>query len=653
MTRPMSTSPTRFALTTADVTLPMSDGVPLALTVYRPVTGEPVPVLLEALPYRKDDLLERTEYERFATEYGLAVCRVDLRGTGSSGGAATDEYPASEIDDLTTVIDWLATQDWSNGSVGMFGWSYSGFNSLQVAAARPAALKAIVPVYSSDDRFNDDVHYMGGAMRLLDLVDYPSYMIAMNAMPPVPAMWNGDWRAEWRHRIETNEPWLFRWRTEQRCLPYWGHGSLRPDYARVTCPTMIVAGWADGYRNNTFRTVEALEAAGTPWKLLIGPWSHMGTERSLPGPWIDLTAEMARWFGHWLRGDANGVDGEPRTTVFHRRSTRPEPDLAEVRGVWRAHPGLPLADTKTLELGLGTGRLTYAMIADVGTAAWNSCAGSLPWGQPTDQRYDNAGSVTWDFPGDGVHVYGHPVLRLRVRADRPVAFVSAKLCDVFPDGTSALITRGLLNLTHRNGYDADPVALVPGEWIDVEIELEATAWSLDDGNRLRLAVAGTDWPNVTAPPQPVTLEIDRDASLLYVPVLADLDGPAVPELAHVVPAELSDGTGVTWTVERDVLGRKTSCRTSYGEDWTSARGFACGAHYTGRVDIDTRTFDQRAEADADLRVEFPEGRTLTRSRLTVLTTATHIDIDVHVEAFENDEPFAEKHWHHRVSRDLA
>lgn len=642
-----------YTMFTEDRGIEMADGVTLAVTLYRPVVDEPVPVLLEALPYRKDDNLERHHYEEFATRYGFAVCRVDVRGTGSSGGPATDEYPVTELDDLTMVIEWLASQDWSNGAVGMFGWSYSGFNSLQVAATRPAALKAIVPIYSSDDRFNDDVHNMGGAFGLLDVVDYPSFMIAMNAMPPVPSLWEGDWRAEWAHRVENNEPWLFTWREQQRRQPYWQQGSIRPDYARVTCPTMIVAGWADGYRNNTFRTVEAFEEAGTPWKLLIGPWSHMGTEKSLPGPWVDLTAEMARWFGHWLRGDDNGVGDEPRVQVFHRRSTRPEPDLARMNGIWRAHPGLPLAETKNLEFDLGTGIVGHTMIGDIGTSAWNSCAGSLPWGQPTDQRYDNAGSLTWDFPGDDLHVYGHAVLRLRVRADRAVAFVSAKLCDVFPDGTSALITRGLLNLTHRGGYDADPVALVPGEWVDVEVELEATAWSLDDGNLLRLAIAGSDWPNVTAPPEPVTLEIDRSASSLVVPVIAGLDDLEEPPLAHVAPPVLQTGHGITWKVERDVLARKTSCRTAHSEKWLSSKGFACENHYRGLVELDTRNFDQRAEAYAGFEVDFPEGRTLTQSTLTLLTNATHFDIEVLVETFENGEPFASKHWHRSIPRDLA
>ena len=117
------------------------------------------------------------------------LCWLDVRGTGSSGGIATDEYTSAERDDLVRVIDWLATQPWSLGTVGMFGTSYGGFNSLQVALEQPPALKAIVPIFASDDRYADDVHYYGGALKQLDVVDYPTYMVAMNALPPVPALW--------------------------------------------------------------------------------------------------------------------------------------------------------------------------------------------------------------------------------------------------------------------------------------------------------------------------------------------------------------------------------------------------------------------------------------------------------------------------------
>ena len=116
----------------------MEDGVRLAASLFLPEAvegGGVAPVVLEALPYRKDDVTAsyRAEYERLCDEYGYAVARVDLRGTGSSEGVATDEYPASEQADLCRVIDWLAGQPWSTGAVGMYGTSYSGFNSLQVA----------------------------------------------------------------------------------------------------------------------------------------------------------------------------------------------------------------------------------------------------------------------------------------------------------------------------------------------------------------------------------------------------------------------------------------------------------------------------------------------------------------------------------------
>jgi predicted acyl esterase len=256
------------------VWIPMADGVRLAVSLFLPDTGDPCPVLLEALPYRKDDVTagHRTEYERLASEHGYAVARVDLRGTGSSEGVATDEYPPQEQADLCRVIGWLAAQPWSTGAVGMYGTSYSGFNSLQVAAERPPALKAIVAIHASDDRYTDDVHYVGGALRLLDLVDYPLYMVALNALPPVPALAGRGWRQRWRERVEGLEPWLLRWLQEQVDGPYWRHGSLRPGYERIACPTMIVAGWADGYHNATFRVLERLRV---PARLLLGPWSHM------------------------------------------------------------------------------------------------------------------------------------------------------------------------------------------------------------------------------------------------------------------------------------------------------------------------------------------------------------------------------------------
>jgi predicted acyl esterase len=360
-----------------NIWITLRDGVRLAATMYLPETTPPWPAVLEALPYRKDDVTsyDTPEYRRVRDEGGYAVCRLDLRGTGSSEGLATDEYAPYEQEDLCEVIQWLADQDWCTGSVGMYGTSYSGFNAIQVAMKRPPALKAIVAIYATDDRYTDDVHYGGGVRRALDIADYPHYMVAMNALPPVPSVFGPEWRTLWQERVEKLEPWLLRWLEEQLDSGYWRHGSLRPHYDAIECATMIIGGWADGYRNATFRVFEKLQC---PKRLLLGPWAHMSTETSLPGPHIDLVPEMIRWWDRWLKKSPNGSDEEPPIAVFVRRSTKPAGDLKEIRGEWRWESGWPPERLKIQTLDLGTANVDgpvsdsiheLVVRGDVGTTA--------------------------------------------------------------------------------------------------------------------------------------------------------------------------------------------------------------------------------------------------------------------------------------------
>src|SRR5438552_8520030 len=217
----------------------------------------------------------------------------------------------------------------------MYGTSYSGFNSIQIAMERPPALRAIVPIFATDDRYADDVHYFGSALKQLDLVDYPTYMIAMNALPPVPGVYGEGWEEEWERRLEATEPWLITWLEHQRRDDYWKFGSLDEDYGAIQVPTMIVAGWADGYTNNSLRTMQALDC---PKRLLLGPWAHASVERSDPGPNIDLVPEMIRWFDRWLKDVDNGIDREPQIVLFARRSTKIAPLLENLEGEWRFEP---------------------------------------------------------------------------------------------------------------------------------------------------------------------------------------------------------------------------------------------------------------------------------------------------------------------------
>lgn len=654
---------TRAAGSSEQVWITMDDGVRLAATLHLPATDSPQPCLLEALPYRKDDVTDSytPEYERLRDEFCYAVCRLDLRGTGSSEGVAVDEYPLREQDDLVAVVAWLAAQSWCDGTVGMYGTSYSGFNSIQVAMRRPPALRAIVPIYATDDRYTDDVHYMGGSLRLLDVVDYPTYMIAMNALPPVPTIAGDGWRERWRDRLDRTEPWLLRWLQEQTDGPYWRHGSLRDPahrsadgdghdlgYGRVGVPTMIVAGWADGYRNNSFRTVARLRDAGVPARLLAGPWSHMSAESALPGPHLDLVAELARWFDRWLRGAANGVDAEPPYTFFLRESgAAPEPDAATAAGSWRSMPDWPNTTARRPRAWvLGGGTRVHPVRADTGTAAWNSCAGRLPWGQPTDQRFDDAASLTWDLPVDDapLTLLGPAWARLRVAADQPVASVSAKLCDVAADGTSTLITRGFLNLTHRAGH-TDPAPLTPGAFVDAEVELEACAYTVLPGRRLRLSVTGADWPNTVVPPRPVTLTVDGERSTVALPPPHDTD----PAPRHAQGQRPVEGDPVVWRISDDVVDRVTTATVEHGSSWDITGG-TCTDRYTGSVDVDRRSWRQTARSTARYTLTWGETSVSTECAVELTADADHLTVAITLQAYDGDAVVVKRHWTHQAAR---
>jgi uncharacterized protein len=654
------------------VSIEMSDGVRLAATLYRPDGAGPWPAVLEALPYRKDDVTghSRSEYRRLA-EAGYVLCRLDVRGTGSSEGIATDEYPAVERTDMATVIDWLATQPWSLGTVGMYGYSYSGFNSIQIAMERPPALKAIIPVYATDDRYGDDVHYYGGAVKQLDQIDYPTYMVAMNALPPVPDVYGEGWREEWDRRLETTEPWVLTWLEHQRLDDYWKAGSLFVDYGAIECPTMIVAGWADGYRNNSLRTFERLTC---PKRLVIGPWAHASTDTSIPGPNHDLIPEHVRWWDRWLKGVDNGVDREPPIVLFAQRSTLPAPDRAEVRGEWRYEPTWPADRLRPTEWKLvdslnepdhpDGGFDELEVRGDVGHTAWISCAGVMPWGQPDDQRPDELHSLTytWEPLDRELEILGHARLRVRVTSSAPVSFLSAKLCDVFPDGTSSLVTRGMLNLAHRESRE-HPSALTPGEAVDIELVLEAMSWTFEPGHRVRLDLAGSDWPNAWSPPEPVTLSVDRASASLELPVL---DGPTpVDERPSLAPPNLGDpdeaGTSgaphesVRWSVTHEALTRITSANAgSTSENEATETVPAMRSHYDGVVSVSTVDPAQAvARGEAEFEMRWPEATVISRAECTIASDASAYHATIDLVVHEDGEERFRRRWERAIPRDLT
>ena len=191
-----------------NVRIPMRDDVRLCADLYVPDTerADPLPVVMEYSPYRKDEVALGLRFYSHLPQNGYIVARVDVRGTGASPGVATDEYVAGEQQDGFDAIEWLAAQPFCDGHVNMMGSSYGGFTSLQVATLQPPHLRSIIPMYFTDDRYTDECHYRGGHLRhYYDVGYYGTFMIVYNAMPPYPE-WSADWAEVWAEHLEHDEP---------------------------------------------------------------------------------------------------------------------------------------------------------------------------------------------------------------------------------------------------------------------------------------------------------------------------------------------------------------------------------------------------------------------------------------------------------------
>ena len=305
-----------------------------------PVRGTRVPAILEYLPYRKDDATAAEDASRhpYFAAHGFAGVRVDLRGTGDSDGVCLGEYLAQEQADALEVLAWLEGQPWCTGAVGMIGYSWGGFNGLQVAALRPPQLKAVVTLYSTDDRYADDCHYAGGCLLGGDMLKWASWMLAFNARPADPAIVGPGWRESWLKRLDSTPPYLDDWVAHQRRDEFWRHGSVAEEYSAIEVPVLVVGGWADAYTNAVPRLLEKLPG---PRRGIIGPWGHVFPERGVPGPAIGFLQECVRWFEQWLLGTDTGVMDEPLLRAWIQESLPPAEFYAERPGRWVSEPSWP------------------------------------------------------------------------------------------------------------------------------------------------------------------------------------------------------------------------------------------------------------------------------------------------------------------------
>ncbi len=513
--------------------IPIQDGVRLAARLWIPKSAyqDPVPAIFEYMPYRLRDscrLRDERMFNFFANN-GYAGIRVDIRGSGDSEGLLTDEYLASELQDGLKVMQWLEEQPWCNGKIGMIGISWGGFNSLQIAALNPPQLKAIITACSTDDRYTDDIHYMGGCL-LGDNISWSSAMFSYNSCPPDPQIVGESWREMWKQRLEKSGHWLIPWLNHQHRDEYWQHGSVCENYQDIKCPVMAIGGWADGYSNAVFRLIEKLSV---PRLGLLGPWGHQFPHEGVPGPAVGFLQEATRWWDKWLKEKPNGIDHEPKLRAWMQDSHPPRSREEYRPGRWVAVDTWPTENAQTKKLSLtkeGLLKPVQSCVIDDSKLSvdsplasglhggkWFSYAGSPDLAD--DQRWDDGGALCFESEpaSSPLEIFGFPEVTLTLQADQPSALVAVRLVDVFPSGAASRITYGVLNLTHRNS-SAQPEPLEPGKTYRVSIKLNGIAHSLKPGHRLRVAVSSSYWPLVWPSPKKVEIKIFPTQSFISLPL---------------------------------------------------------------------------------------------------------------------------------------
>jgi putative CocE/NonD family hydrolase len=527
-------SPPSFEVALEEAVIPMKDGVGLAADLWRPkgaAAGQRFPVLLEYLPYRKDEGRgERYGLYAYFVRRGYVVARVDIRGTGRSEGTLIPyEYSEIEQGDGDEVIAWLARQPFSSGNVGMFGISWGGFNSIHMAMRNPPALKAILAVDATDDLYQDDVHFMDGMMHV---DSWEMSQDLYNSMPGAP-----DYRIDEKYFAERFDapPWMLTYKRQQRDGPFWDRTALKTRYDAIRIPTFLIGGWYDGYRDSIPRMLEHMRA---PVKAIVGAWDHTFPDEPYPKPGMDWRHEAARWFDQFLKGRETGVLEEPRLAVYVRSWHPPGPHLDEAPGEWRFEDGWPIARMRERALfpaadgslseappGAAAQKLRYLPTTGV------EAGGPVMWfgDVAPDQRQSDAFSLVYQTPPleDEVEILGLPRALLRVEADAPQADWFARLNDVAPDGTVTLVASAGQNGAHRESA-RDPRAIEPGRPFSLEIEMHFTSWVFPKGHRMRLAVGNAQWPMIWPTPWSMTTTLHlggEGGSRLLLPVVPYADRP--------------------------------------------------------------------------------------------------------------------------------
>lgn len=490
-----------------EVGIEMRDGVELAADVYLPAASQlPAPAIVVGTPYDKSGPFEELAAYQDAGYIGVYF---DTRGRGKSEGVF---QPRSLQDgaDGHDVVEWVAAQEWCDGSVGMTGISYMGWMTMVTIAHRPPHLKAAVPI-SSTGRFQEELPYTHGCFwlymagwfelcrrRIMNFEDPdPRRQVSeLIQILPVEAIGDvlepaGEGLREMLEHDTLDEVWRSRrWDGEY-------------DF---DVPCLHVTGWHD--RENIWGTLHhyqemlACSPAREQQWLLVGPWPHISCRYpsssyagvETPGAALDMTAIQLRFFDRFLRGQDNGVDDEPRVRLY-------DPGANE----WRVRPSWQ-GDTEERQIFLSE---AGGLNAEAGTKGEESYTYDpmQPSGVPRDDdghgEYpldlagleSQPGVVVWTSPPleEGMTVRGWGEVELYAATDREDTDWHVKLADVEPNGRSLWVASGCLRASYGEDPTA-PAAVPPGVPRRYSIELTPIFHTFSPGHRVRLVLASSEFP---------------------------------------------------------------------------------------------------------------------------------------------------------------
>ena len=648
------------------VWIPLSDGVRLATRVWRPADSErePVPAILEYIPYRRRDgrLIDDEQIHPYFAGHGFAGVRVDIRGSGDSEGLLRDEYLKQEQDDALEIIAWIAAQPWCDGNVGMMGLSWGGFNSLQVAARRPDALKAIIAVGATVDRYNDDVHYKNGCM-LNEHFGWGSSFMSFCTRPPDPTVVGERWREMWLMRLDQLSFFPETWLAHPLRDDYWKHGSVQEDYAAIQIPVMTVTGWGDLYVNAVPRLLENLD---TPCHALAGPWAHQYPHLVTPGPAIDFLGEAIRWWTQWLKQEETGLLDEPVYRAYVQEGQAPDMFAPEVAGRWEAVNEWP-SDERVAQTFYLTANGLSAEIAptpprqihspvDTGSTAGELIPHCHGPEMPPDQRPDDAYSVLFDTPPltESFDLWGDAQLKLTLKSDAPTGNLIVRLCDVGPDGASQLVTRTMLNLVNRESDEwATPMPI--DQPVNITLALDHVAHRFPAGHRIRVALSTHYWPMVWPSPSDPTFTLAEMPATLTLPCSTvnrpvAFDPPRVPPLPNTNSLREASNTR-TITIDQANRQSRISILDDYGEVAFADHGMINSGikRETYRIDWgDPLSASAEFHWTQELRRNAWHVRTETKTKLTC--DRENFYLSAEVIAYEGDAQVWAKTWRRTLTR---